>query len=87
MGKFQNVGLPYLTPCREGSGFGVGWTGDQCTPTAQQTEDFLGGWGANIGAGVGMTWASPHQPGNNLPSRAGGNVQTPGAGIGYNWRL
>jgi RHS repeat-associated protein len=47
---------------RGGFGLSVGWTGDPCTPNSKQLRDFLGGWGANAGVGVGVSWSSPQDP-------------------------
>jgi hypothetical protein len=74
-------------PGGSGRAAGVGWTGDPSTPTSTQLKDFLGGVGANAGVGIGVTWSSPQAPGNNLPSRMGANIQTPGASVGYNFDL
>ncbi|WP_181885670.1 RHS repeat-associated core domain-containing protein [Trinickia dinghuensis] len=70
-----------------GRSMGAGWTGDSCTPSQSQLDHFLSGWSANSGFGIGTTWSSPQNPGNDDPSRLGGNLQVPGASIGYNTRL
>ncbi len=36
------------------------------------------------GVGMGFTWASPADPGNEDPDRLGMNIQTPGVSVGYN---
>ena len=80
-------GLGIGASLRGGVGFGIGWTGDQCTPNSKQLDNFIGGWGGNAGVGLGVTWASPQNPGNGDPNRIGLSLQTPGLGIGYNWNL
>lgn len=81
------VGLGLGVGLRGGAGLGVGWTGDKCTPSSEQLENFLGEWGANVGVGLGATWSSPQAPGNERPERLGLNIQTPGVSVGYNWKL
>jgi len=72
---------------RGGAGFGVGWTGDKCTPNSEQTQNFLGGWGYNAGVGIGVTSSGGGVPGSGPPESFGWNIQTPGIGVGYNWNL
>ena len=49
-------------PGASGRAAGIGWTGDQCTPTPDQLRNFLGGWSVNAGVGLGATWSSPFSP-------------------------
>lgn len=84
---YPGIAVGLSLPNASGRAWGVGWTGDQCKPSNDQLKDFLGGWGANAGVGLGASWSSPSSPGNGDPNRIGWNLQTPGVGFGYNLLL
>jgi hypothetical protein len=72
-------------PTGEGRAAGVGWTGHQHTPSAEELRQWLSGLAVNAGVVAGVTWASPQQPGNDDPERLGVNIQTPGVSVGWNF--
>lgn len=85
---YAGLSLGVNLPGSSGRAAGVGWTGDLCTPTADQQSSFLSGWALNAGVGpIAATWSSPWSDTASDPASLGLNVQVPGASIGYNWRV